>query len=566
MKDEDPQEDRDRGRTPAERAGATRLDPDRFRADAMPVVRRRRRRELTQEDAGEGAVTDVLRPLGERRSRRWRRGAPLDDPIPVRRRRRRRSSQRWLTVAAVSALVALLCGALAWFTDPDIVAAAGASSEMVVSTPLFSGRRAPELLARPVAARNLREAVGPVIAAAPPNSCVEVREAGDPLVSHRETAPVIPASNMKLLTATASLDLLDPGERLVTRFATDGAPTDGSVVRGNLYMIGGGDPLLTTDSYEPRFLRGVPPVTDLEAVADQIAGTGITEITGSVIGDGSRYDDARTVPAWPERFLSQGQVAPLSALVVNDGWDVDPLRAGVGGGPVADPAQHAAAVMTALLEARGISIAGEPRSGVAPAGAPTLVEVPSLTVAELVEQLLTFSDNTTTEMLVKELGVRAGAGGSTPGGLDALRGWIAQHRIDAAGVAFDDGSGLSANDRVTCRFLTSLLSEDGPRGPVADGLAKPGEPGTLNDRMLGEPLSTAVRAKTGTLLNVTSLSGWLATHSGRELAFSFIINTEGRAVGNAELDLQHQLLAAMVDHPKTPPLESLSPLAPVRPS
>jgi D-alanyl-D-alanine carboxypeptidase/D-alanyl-D-alanine-endopeptidase (penicillin-binding protein 4) len=480
----------------------------------------------------------------------------------IRRRRSRRASRRWLVAAAVLGLVALASGVLAWLLDPEVEAARGTPHELVAATPLLSARRTPDLLVRPVAARNLREAVAPILAAAPATTCLEVREGSSPLVAHNADQPVIPASNLKLVIAAAALDLMDPQERLVTRFATDGTPTDGSVVRGNLYMVGGGDPLLTSDTYEPRFNRGVPPITDLESVADRIAGTGITQVTGSIVGDASRYDDVRTAPGWPERYFTQGQVAPLSALLVNDGWGVDAIT-GAGGGPVPDPAVHAAEVMTDLLEARGVDVAGPPMAGTAPEGAPTLVEIPSLTIAELVGQLLAFSDNTTTELLVKELGVRSGQGGSTAAGLAAVTGWMAERDLDAEGVSFEDASGLSANDRATCGLLSDVLVDEGPSGPVADGLARPGQPGTLDDRLLAAPLPEAVRAKTGTLLEATALSGWLRTVPGRDLAFAFVINTPGGQVGASHAALQQQLLQAMLDHPRTPPVDQLSPLAPV---
>lgn len=551
--------DRREPRTPAERAGATPLDPERLRADTMPVVRRRRRqREI------EGEEPLARPPLGRaRRPRLARRHDHDDESLLRRRRRRRRESRRWFRAAAVLAVVAAVAGGLAWWTDEGVDAAAAGVPGVVVRTPLLSARRAPELLARPVAARNLRAAVQPVLDAAPPDSCVEVREGqgGEPLVAHRTEAPLAPASNMKLVVAAAALELIGAEERLVTRFATDGAPTDGSTVRGNLYVVGGGDPMLTTDTYEPRFLRGVPPLTDLEAVADQVAATGITTIEGSVVGDGSRYDEQRTAPAWPERYLTQGQVGPLGALIVNDGWEVDPIT-GVGGGPTDDPALHAADVVTELLEARGIDVLGAPTSGPAPQDAATLLEIPSMTIAELVDQALTYSDNTTTELLVKEIGVRSGGGGSTAAGLAAIRSWIDSEGLGADGLHFDDGSGLSSENRVTCELLASLIADDGAQGPVADGLARPGEPGTLDDRMLGEPLRSAVRAKTGTLLNVTSLSGWLRTRPERDLAFAFIQNTGSSQVDGGHLALQERLLEAMVDHPVTPPREQLSPLPP----
>ena len=496
---------------------------------------------------------------------RGRRRDHADEPLVIRRRRNRRASQRWLVAAAVLGLVAVVSGVLAWLLDPEVDAAQGTPPDLVAATPVLSARRTPDLLVRPVAARNLREAVAPILAAAPETTCLDVREGSSPLVSHRADEPVIPASNLKLVVAAAALDLMDPDERLVTRFATDGAPTDGSVVRGNLYMVGGGDPLLTSDAYEARFNRGVPPLTDLESVADRIAGTGITQITGSIVGDASRYDTVYGAPGWPDRYFTQGQVGPLSALLVNDGWGVDAIT-GAGGGPVQDPAVHAAEVMTDLLEARGIEVAGPPVAGTAPAGAPTLVEIPSLTIAELVGQLLAFSDNTTTELLVKELGVRSGQGGTTAAGLAAVTGWMAERGLVSSGVTFEDGSGLSANDRATCDLLSEVLVDEGPSGPIADGLARPGQPGTLNDRLLAPPLPEAVRAKTGSLVETTALSGWLRTVPGRDLAFSFVINTPGGQVGAQHLALQQQLLQAMLDHPRTPPVDQLSPRAPVAPS
>ena len=180
-------------------------------------------------------------------------------------------------------------------------------------------------------------------------------------MSQKEGDAVIPASNLKLVTAAATLELLDPQSRFTTSVATDGAPTDGKVVRGNLYLIGGGDPLLSTSPYLSQLPNGEQPSTDMAALADQIAATGIREITGSVVGDESRYDDVRTVEAWPQRYLTQGQVAPLSALVVDDTWSA-------GAGPGAEPAVHAAAVLTELLADRGVQIAGAPPSGCRAAG------------------------------------------------------------------------------------------------------------------------------------------------------------------------------------------------------
>ena len=537
MSDEQPPE-RPRFRTPAERAGATPLDPEAFRASAGGLAAERRRTidEVPLDPAEDG---------------------PLGAGVEVRRRRRRRRSTRpWWIAAAELVVAGLLTVAVGWFLDADAEVAAASPPETVVATPIASARRVPEVLVRPVASRNLDAALQPILATAPAETCLEVRDLATPAAGHQEGTPLVPASNMKLVVAAAAIDLLGADTRLTTRFATDGTPTDGSTVRGNLYMVGGGDPLLTTDGYQARMRHGTQPETDLEAVADQIVDSGVRHITGSVIGDESRFDDERRPPSWPERYLTQAQSAPLSALLVDDGWRSP-------SGPVDDPALHAATVLQDLLVERGVRVDGAPGTGVTPEAASTLLEVPSLTVAELVDEALRFSDNTTTELLVKELGVAAGTAGTTTAGIEQLRGWIDSSGLPAEGVSFDDGSGLSANDRVTCQFLSALVGVEGPSGVVANGLAVPGESGTLDDRFLAEPLRSRLRAKTGTLNSVTSLSGWLTTDASANLAFSLIINTGSRSVNESDQTLQRRVLEAMLSYPQAPDVSTLGPAAPV---
>lgn len=528
-----------RGRTPAERAGATPLDPERFQVHKGMPVGQRRREIVGQIPVEEEPAEPVVR----------RRRAP---------RRDRAAGTAWFAAAAVVALLGAGALALALLGEPDVDTAASAPPELVASTPVLSARRTPELTARPVAARNLRAVVEPVVAQAPPDSCVQVRDGDNAVYSLNEGTPLVPASNLKLVTSAAALELLDPESRLTTRVATDGAPTDGTVVRGNLYLIGGGDPLLSTPEYLAQLPNGLQPSTDLEALADQIAATGIRQITGSVVGDDTRYDQVRTIDAWPERFVTQGQVAPLSALVVDDTWSAS-------SGPGGDPAEHAASVLTDLLAERGITVAGAPTAGTAPEGAAPLTEIDSLTVAEIVDEGLRFSDNTTMELLVKEIGLQASGTGSTEAGLAAIRDWLAGSGLPAEGVVLDDGSGLSEQNRVTCALLTSLLERDGADGVIAAGLARPGEAGTLDDKLTAPELDGRVRAKTGTLRPVTALSGWLRTVPESDLGFAIVLTRPDGQVTAADTALQEDLLVALLGHPDRPDPTQLVPAAPVAP-
>lgn len=544
MDDEQPPEDR-RPQTPAERAGATPLDPSRLRANlGTPMAQRQREidAQVAAQRAEEGAPPVVRR----RRNTAPALGAPAPRRAP------------WFLMALVAALAGLAVLAAGLLSESDVAVATGASPELVATTPVLSPRRTPELLARPVARRNLNADVAPVLETAPPDTCLQVREGANVLIEQLPTTPVIPASNMKLVTGAATLALLDPQSRLTTRFLTDGTPTDGTVVKGNLYMVGGGDPLLSTDDYLAGLPNGRQPATDMATVADQIAGTGIREITGSVIGDESRYDAQRGVDAWPERFTTQGQVAPLSALLVDDARSP-------GQSTSLAPAVQAAAVLTELLEDRGVEISGEPGAGTAPEGAAQLTEVESLPIADIVDEGLRFSDNTTMELLVKEIGLQVGGEGTTATGLQAIREWSLGAGLPVEGLIIDDGSGLSEQDRATCAMLSALLEDDGAQGTIAEGLARPGEPGTLDDRLDSETLTGRVRAKTGTLRPVTALSGWLRTVPERDLGFSFIINTPDRQVTDADTALQDELLNAMLDYPRTPPVEQLVPAPPSPP-
>ena len=160
------------------------------------------------------------------------------------------------------------------------------------------------------------------------------------------------------------------------------------------------------------------------------------------------------------------------------------------------------------------------------------------------------------------MGAQKGAGGSTAAGLDVVRGWIESSGIPAEGVTFDDASGLSDADRATCSFLATLLARGGPDGVVANGLAVPGQPGTLDDRFTGADLRDRVRGKTGTLRNATGLSGWLTTRPSVPLAFSILTNTTGRQISAADIELQGRLLTAMLDYPASPDLAALSPAPP----
>jgi D-alanyl-D-alanine carboxypeptidase/D-alanyl-D-alanine-endopeptidase (penicillin-binding protein 4) len=179
---------------------------------------------------------------------------------------------------------------------------------------------------------------------------------------------------------------------------------------------------------------------------------------------------------------------------------------------------------TRALEQGGIDVAGRAGLGSARPGAATLARVASPTVSQLVDHMNTESDNFVAEMLLKQLGARAGTGGTTAAGAVVVRRVLAERGVPLAGVRIADGSGLSRLDRLTAKALAALLlsawNDPRLRGPFVASLAVAGVNGTLENRMTRGPARGIVRAKTGT----TDLSSALAGYAGSGYAFAILMN------------------------------------------
>ncbi len=344
---------------------------------------------------------------------------------------------------------------------------------------------------------------------------------GEILAENPDTA-LIPASNQKLYTAVGALTLLDPAERLHTDVVATGPVVDG-VVQGDLVLVGGGDPWLTL----------VGPAS-VDALAEQVRAAGVSGVTGAVVVDESRYDDVRTLDQWPGDWVQS--IGPLSALSADHNMYAkgDP-------GVLADPAGRIGAVLRFALGARGVTVAGDVRHGTAPTGV-RLARIDSPTVSELVTQLLLKSDNMIAELLVKEIGRRAGgAPGSTAAGLAAIARVTDTLCGPLTGTSVD-GSGLSRGNRHSARELRRLLQAAAlaPWGRTyVEHLPVVGSPEVLGGRLSDPRTAGRVRAKGGMLAVTRSLSGYVTTVGGRTGVFSIIVNgpSLGRGVDGAIDDL-----------------------------
>jgi D-alanyl-D-alanine carboxypeptidase/D-alanyl-D-alanine-endopeptidase (penicillin-binding protein 4) len=462
------------------------------------------------------------------------------------------------------AIVAVTAGAIA-IQDEKASPPPPAIGARSPTTPVLSARRIPDIIAAPVADRRLVVKLTDLASRTPGVSCLTVHSGGREVFASNPTTPLSPASVEKLLTADAALSILGPDTTLRTSVLINGDVDDG-VVDGNLNVIGGGDPLLMTDAYASSLRHAPTERTSLESLADRIVAAGVREIRGSVVGDDSRYDSVRYLSVWPTRFIDEADIGPMTALLVDDGFEQFPPSPDLRQPKetaAADPPALAATRLTEALVARGVVVGGPASSGRTPEGAKEIASIDSAPIKAIVGEMLRESDNQAAELLTKEIGLQKSGAGTTEAGIAAIAEALRADGLPADGTMQVDGSGLATQDQVTCAVVQAILDKEPPTSPIASGLPVAGETGTLEMRFVGNPAEGRLRAKTGTLNQVTSLAGYIDTVPGATLSFTYLLNvTAPTKVTADDVALQEELGAILVTYPEGPNLEALGPVPP----
>lgn len=358
-------------------------------------------------------------------------------------------------------------------------------------------------------------------------SCVAARQDNRPVAQLGNRNLVAPASVQKIFTGAVALRVLGADTKFTTSVMANAKPKDG-VIEGPLFLIGGGDPMLSTNDYYQTFDHNTATTTSMNTLVDYIVAAGIKQVKGGIVGDDTYFDDKRDIAGWDPNNITGGQVGMLSGLMVNDGF---PERAK--GGRTRDPAANAAATLATLLREKGVKIDGEMVRGQAPGIGAKVAHIESASVSEIVSEMLAFSDNTTAEVLLKQIGRKARENPSTAGGLEAVHDVLTKRGVNMADSVLLDGSGLHHDNRTTCPTVVQVIQSDGPNGPLAKGFSRSGQYGTLQGRMGGN-LAGRVVAKTGTLTDVSGLAGWAFPKDQPPFAFAMIENNimydKGRAM------------------------------------
>jgi D-alanyl-D-alanine carboxypeptidase/D-alanyl-D-alanine-endopeptidase (penicillin-binding protein 4) len=333
----------------------------------------------------------------------------------------------------------------------------------------------------------------------------EIQISGIGTIAHDPGRRSAPASNEKLLTSLTLLDLVGPAYRYVTTVSGTAAVSDG-VLNGDLVLVGGGDPTLTR--------------RDLGGMAHQLAAQGLQHVTGRLVIDDTRYSQTTVAPGWKRAFVP-AESGPVDAFTVdNNDWrngaafDTDPTRDNAG-------------LWHTALSNNGITVAGATAIAPRPPVLLPLISHSSRPLSAIVGMTLQESINFYAEMMLREAGFQRSGHGSLATGTAAVQARAAVLSIPVGTI--EDGSGLSYADRESPAAFTALLNVL-PTQTSAYSAIYAGLPvscragGTLEGRLCGPAVKGIVRAKTGTLDHISSLSGYTVTSSNRLVVFSFLLS------------------------------------------
>lgn len=383
-----------------------------------------------------------------------------------------------------------------------------------------------------------------------------------------------PASNVKLVTTAAALAILGPEHRYVTRVYVDRKTLHGHSVDGDLYLRGGGDPSLIT--------------ADLYQLASDLRALGIHKVSGGLVLDTSLFDRDELPPGFDQKDELAAYRSPGGALSVNYGTYVVLARPGakdgeaalaavdppvpsirldnkattVTGGrtrlhvavepdakshhltvtlsgsigvdaepaeyryPVASPAEYTGEVFRLVLAQRGVKLGKHStRLAPVPADAERVAIARSQPLSVLVRSVNKLSNNYTAEHILKTLD--AATPQTYAGGLVRVRAWLTEIGVPGE-VHMTNGSGLYDSNRLSPIQLTHLLTrmhrDFRVAGDYLASLPIAGADGTLRNRFQDTPAVRFVRAKTGSLEQISSLSGYAGAVGKPPIVFSILIS------------------------------------------
>ena len=400
------------------------------------------------------------------------------------------------------------------------------------------------------------------------------------LLSHQATTSINPASLSKLATTVAALDLLGPTFVWRTPVYIDGPVRDG-VLLGNVYVRGSGDPRLVVER--------------VWLLMRRLQGLGIQKIQGDIVLDRSAFDLPERNPASfdgeplrpynaapdallvnfkslvfqfvPDRAANVARIhiepllagvqfpttVPLSNADCSDyrsslraDW-ADPLRIRFAGSfpatcgekiwPVAYavPQQFAARAIAGMWQQVGGQLVGQVRDGVVPANLQPVFSVESPALSEVIRDINKFSNNVMAQQLFLTLGQQARGTGSWDTSREAMQAWW-RDRIGGEAPVFDNGSGLSREERISALGLARLLQfawASPTMSELMSSLPVSGLDGTLKR----SKSQSVAHLKTGSLRDVAGIAGYVDAANGKRLILVAVLNHANAQAARSALEL-----------------------------
>jgi D-alanyl-D-alanine carboxypeptidase/D-alanyl-D-alanine-endopeptidase (penicillin-binding protein 4) len=408
---------------------------------------------------------------------------------------------------------------------------------------------------------------------------------GEIIVEFNSLKSLTPASVMKLITSAATLELLGPRYTFKTKFGYSGSINKQSgKLTGDIIIKGGGDPTLGSinfPEYNQDFITswiseirraGITAIEGRIITDDSyydylpIPAKWLWEDSGNYYGAGvyglSLFDNTYEIHIRSASDSSKPVITGIipvecksellnmltskgsadkgyvfAAPYSNSGWlaGTIPLNREdfILKASVTDPPLLIAKILSTKLEALGIPVSNEPTTkrilpGFSATNFTLIAENTSPPLSKIIEVLNHESVNLYAESLTKELGKKFKNDGSTLAGIEVIKGFLLNAGFNTDGMFIEDGSGLSPVNSINTKELVNLLIFMKKKGQYFsefyDSFADPGKEGTLKDYFTDPVFESQLKAKSGSMTRVRSYAGYITTFSGKNLAFSIIVN------------------------------------------
>ncbi len=422
---------------------------------------------------------------------------------------------------------------------------------------------------------------------------VYVQEIGaaEPVVTHRASEPLNPASVMKLVTTYAGLELLGPAHQWSTEIFTDGT-LQNDVLVGNLILRGGGDPKFTIENFW-MLLRSLRAKGVREIRGDLVLDRGLftTEYPHPGQFDGEPAQPYNTTPdalltnfksftftfapdadsrgvrvvidpplpqvqvinnltlvegscgIWYTRVKSQTQDSGDSARVTLTGAYARSCGEQAGYYSLLGHREYIGALFAHLWRDLGGVFSGRVRDGTIAAGSTRLASHRSLALSEIVRDINKISNNVMARQLLLTIGATAGATAGAQATPDragrAVQQFFATRGIPMPQLVIENGSGLSRIERVTAQDMGQMLLA-AFRSPVMPefiaSMPLVGVDGTMYRRLTNTGVAGQAHIKTGLIAGVRALAGYVLDAKGRRVAVVMLINHANAHNANAVQD------------------------------